>query len=61
MKEKEIIKRLLDQLVYLDYEGNKNIDWCANCERLVTQTDINGSFCCEYCHSENINILEVEK
>ena len=60
MKEKEIIKRLINQLIYIDNDNIKRVDYCGNCDRIVTQTEINGSYCCEYCHSENINILEVE-
>ena len=60
MKKEEIVKRLLNQLIYVNNDNKKCIDWCDNCKNIVTQTEINGSFCCEYCHSENINILEVE-
>ena len=60
MKKGEIKNKLFESFTY-EIESGLNIDYCHNCEKFVRQKDRgDGSFSCEYCGSENIEIIEVE-
>lgn len=61
MKEKEVIRRLLNQFIYKDNDVRRCIDFCNNCDSIIKQIDLgDDSYGCEYCHSKNISIIEVE-
>ena len=60
MKKAKLIQELLDQYIWIK-DGNEMIDWCNNCKRVISQIEIEGAYCCEFCNGENISIIELEE
>lgn len=61
MNKEQLIKQLLKQYTYKDNDDILSYDSCGNCGLICLQRDYDGSFGCEHCDSENININEVEE
>lgn len=62
MNKEQLKEILFKQFIYTDDERGLQIDYCGSCNKYVLQIElVEGCFGCEYCGSQNINLIEVEE